>query len=489
MRRMSGLVAVALWLLCGPVPKVRAGLPQGSPESVGMDAQVLSRIDEVMHDAIAARETPGGVVLVARRGHIVFERAYGRRALEPQRERASVDTIYDLASLTKVVATTPAVLRLVEQGRLRLADRVGVYLPEWPQASSDSRGQTRDTTGEGATPPDPASITLRQLLTHTSGLDDPSSAFFSMLSSEPTAGLGRGARRKQIVAAIAARPLLFAPGSAFFYSDLNFLLLGEIVERVSGQPLDDLVTHEIFAPLSLHDTRFRPPRSWAARIAPTVWTGLQLFKSPRRHARRMLRVEASMQNVALLSGVAGHAGLFSTAADLAVFCQMLLDGGQHQGQRILSPLTVAAMSRDQAQLASGEQRGYGWDIRTSWSTPRGDLFAGGYGHTGWSGGSLWLIPDEQLFIIVLTNRIHPRGRGSSSPLRGKIANVVAASLTASAAMAVPNRTKAQVPDPAATQAPAQTASGEPSENSTAAAEATASKSTLPKPAPSLGSRL
>lgn len=403
-----------------------------------MDEQALAHIDDVMREAIAARETPGGVVLVARRGHIVFEKAYGRRALEPHRERTTLDTVYDLASLTKVIATAPAVLRLVEQGRLRLSDRIATHLPEWRrphQEAADPRPPDRRHPAAGCERPDdrspvldPEAITLHHLLTHTSGLDDPSSAFFSGLGVNPVVGPERSMLRRQLVTAMAARPLLFAPGSAFSYSDLNFLLLGEVVERVSGQPLDHFTEQAFFAPLALHDTRFRPPRSWAARTAPTVWTGLQLFKAPRRHARRMLRLEASMQNVALLSGVAGHAGLFSTATDLAVFCQMLLNGGEYAGQRVLSALSVAAMTRDQAQLASGDQRGYGWDIRTSWSTPRGDLFTGGFGHTGWSGGSIWLIPDEKLFIIVLTNRIHPRGRGSSSPLRGKIANVVAASL-------------------------------------------------------------
>ena len=423
-------------------PITPTALPHVAPGSVGMDAQVLAHIDEVMHDAIAARETPGGVVLVARRGSIVFEKAYGRRALEPHRERASVDTIYDLASLTKVVATAPAVLRLVEQGRLRLADKVGVYLPDWPQPVAHgsvkaslpvATSPSPDGKSSPAQPPPtpgPDSITLHHLLTHTSGLDDPSTGFFAHLGMDPALGLERSSVRRQLIQAIAARPLQSAPGSAFFYSDLNFLLLGEIVERVSGQHLDDFVAAEIFDPLAMHDTRFRPPRAWTPRIAPTIWTGLQLFKSPRRHARRMLRAEASLQNVEMLAGVAGHAGLFSTASDLAIFCQMILDGGQRAGRRILAPLSVAAMTRDQAQLASAEQRGFGWDIRSQWSTPRGDLFAGGFGHTGWSGGSLWLVPEEQLFIIVLTNRIHPRGRGSSSPLRGKIANVVAASLQA-----------------------------------------------------------
>jgi len=440
---LAALLGLLILISPGFCATVHAGLPHAEPAGVGMDAAVLTRIDGVMREAISAHETPGGVVLITRRGHIVFGKAYGRRALEPQRERATLDTLYDLASLTKVVATTPAVLRLVEQGRLRLSDRVSVYLPEWRQERAERVGpnkradasarhgcSTADKNADKNALGDREAITLRHLLTHTSGLDDPSTSFFSALGADRQMDFDRPTVRRQLVAAIFGRPLLFAPGSAFFYSDLNFILLGEIVERVSGMGLDEFVARELFEPLSMHDTRFRPPRTWADRIAPTIWTGLQLFKSPRRRARRMLRTEASLQNVAMLSGVAGHAGLFSSAADLAVFCQMLLAGGQHEGKRILSPLSVAAMSHDQAQLASGELRGYGWDIRTSWSTPRGDLFSSGFGHTGWSGGSLWLVPDEQIAIIVLTNRIHPRGRGSSSPLRGKIANIVAASLTA-----------------------------------------------------------
>jgi CubicO group peptidase (beta-lactamase class C family) len=402
-------------------------LPRATAAEVAVDAEVLSRIDEVMREAIAHRETPGGVVLIGRGGKVIFERAYGRRAIEPERERATVDTIYDLASLTKVVATTPAVLRLVEQGRLRLGERLSSYLPEWRPPGSETR-----TAGdsEGPTEERGDSITLRQLLTHTSGLDDPSSGFFAALlpSGRSLSLLDRAELRRQLVSAIAQRGLIAPPGRRFFYSDLNFILLGEVVERVTGEPLDELAAREIFAPLGMRDTRFRPPRRYTPRIAPTLWTGLSLFKSPQRQARRMLRREASLQNVTLLAGVAGHAGLFSTVDDLARFCQALLNGGELFGQRVLSPQTVAAMSRDQAQLGSGELRGYGWDIHTTLSVPRGDLLAGGYGHTGWSGGSLWLVPEEQLYIIVLTNRVHPHGGGSPSPLRAKIANVVAASL-------------------------------------------------------------
>lgn len=431
--RIAGLAA-------HPAPSSRpsfaaqVALPRAEPATVAVDSEVLSRIDEVMRDAISHRETPGGVVLVGRSGKIIFERAYGRRSLEPQREQTTLDTIYDLASLTKVVATTPAILRLVEQGRLRLGERLSTYLPEWRQPPLGTKAAP-----DAEPPPDSGhdSITLRHLLTHTSGLDDPSTSFFAALSSGDRPPSERAALRRQLVRAIAGRSLLSPPGSRFLYSDLNFILLGEVVERITGEPLDEYVAREIFAPLGMRETGFRPPRSRWPRIAPTIWAGLSLFKSPRRSARRMLRHEASLQNVTQLSGVAGHAGLFSTADDLARYCQALLNLGELGGERVLSPLSVAAMTRDQAQLPGGEQRGYGWDIHSPLSTPRGDLFGGGYGHTGWSGGSLWLVPDERLFIIVLTNRVHPHGGGSPSPLRAKIANVVAASLRPATGPQVP----------------------------------------------------
>lgn len=386
-------------------------------------------------------------MLVGRSGRIVFERAYGHRSLEPTRERTRLDTIYDLASLTKVVATTPAILQLVEQGRIRLGDRLSAYLPDWHAAISGAR-PTAATSPATATPIDSPHerITLRQLLTHTSGLDDPSSAFFAALTSGQHGLVDRTEVRRQLLAAIAGRELIAPPGSRFVYSDLNFILLGEVVEQVTGEPLDVYAAREIFDRLGMVDTGYRPRRSLVPRIAPTVWTGLSLFKSPRPSARRMLRREASMQNVTQLSGVAGHAGLFSTAADLARLCQALLGDGELFGQRFLSPLTVAAMTHDQAGLTSGEKRGYGWDIQSALSVPRGDLLPGGYGHTGWSGGSLWIVPEEQLFIIVLTNRVHPHGGGSPSPLRAKIANVVAASLRRQhpAAAPAPSASKTQM---------------------------------------------
>jgi CubicO group peptidase (beta-lactamase class C family) len=442
--------------------------------SLGIDPERMNPgIDAAFAHAIEEKQVPGGVVLVLRKGAVVFEKAYGNRATVPTTETTTLDTIYDMASLTKPVATASAIMRLVEQGKIRLRDGVKHYLPEWkndPEAdeltSEATRlkrairtGQLRPTTNwlvssgtqtsrnsaeelwqrmvyrgqvrlndpylentfrfEGIQRED---ITLRHLLTHTAGLD-PFDRYYLKWPE-------RHARGK-IIADIAQRKLVNPPGEVFMYSDLGFITLGEIVERTTSKTLAQFTHDEIFAPLGMNDTMFNPPAELLPRIAPTEWreqvtTGTD---GTTHTSRTMIHGEVHDGNAYIQDGISGHAGLFSTAHDLGIFCQMLINSGEYKGVRIFSPATVYAMTHDQAHLKTGDERGYGWDIKTSYSGPRGDIFLTGFGHTGWTGTSIWIVPEEQIAIIILTNRVHPDGTGDATPLRARIANVVAGSLT------------------------------------------------------------
>ncbi|HEY0155883.1 MAG TPA: exo-beta-N-acetylmuramidase NamZ domain-containing protein [Thermoanaerobaculia bacterium] len=333
----------------------------------------LSEIDVTVRDAIAEQRIPGGVLLIDHRGERVL-RAYGNRSLVPKVERMTADTIFDAASLTKVVATAPSVWLFVESGKLRLDEPVRRILPEFTDDS----------------------VTLRHLLTHTSGLRP------GLDRRDHWSGYDEGVRR-----ALAERPLN-RPGIVFRYSDVNYILLGEIVRRVSGWPLDVFAKKHIFDPLSMRDTGFRPvgdKRSRLAleRVAPTE-DGLHgVVHDPTARA---------------MGGVAGHAGLFTTAEDLAKFARAVLRGTLPRAMtRLATPAEVAI------------QRAGGFDIDSAYSRPRGDLFPhGSYGHTGWTGGFLWIDPASRTFYIFLSNRVHPDGRGSVVTLQHRLGTLVAESL-------------------------------------------------------------
>lgn len=350
-----------------------------------MDLATLARIDTVVADAIAAHELPGAVVVVGRGDTIVWQKAYGQRAVAPAREPMTTDTIFDLASLTKVVATTPAVMQLVEEGRIRLADSVTAYLPEF-------KGDGRER------------VTIRDLLTHMSGLP-PDLELKSSWSGRETA-----------VRMAEVEPLQAAPGQRFVYSDINFLLLADIVARVRRQPFEVVVRERVLAPLGMRDTMFLPATSLRARIAPTdATTPRGTVHDPT--ARRM-------------GGVAGHAGLFSTAADLARFCRMMLGHGALGSARVLAPLSVARMTAPATPAGESNVRGLGWDLDSVYSANRGDLLPlGSYGHTGFTGTSIWIDPVSRLFVIFLSNRVHPDGDGNVTPLRSRIATIAAAAMT------------------------------------------------------------
>ncbi len=387
------------WLALQAVAQENRGLLQVAPETVGLRAAQLNRIDDAVAASIQAGEAPGAVVLVARHGKIGYWKAFGMRSLQPEREPMTRDTIFDMASLTKVVATTTAIMLLTQNGMLRIGDRVRRYLPLF--------------TGGGK-----ENITVRQLLIHYSGLP----ADFDL--SKPWQG--REASLEELWHIATQTP----PGKEFRYSDLNFIALGEIVRAISGQSLDAFVQQHLYQPLGMIETTFTPPAAWLGRIAPTESRNRSeqyLKGSSAASAPQMLRGEVHDPTAWRMGGVAGHAGLFSSARDLAIYAQMLLDQGSFQGKSLLSPLTVQAMTSPQSP-AGAPVRGFGWDIDTSYSAPRGDLFSGGFGHTGFTGTSLWIHPPTGTFIIILTNRVHPDGKGDVTRLRAVIANIVASAV-------------------------------------------------------------
>lgn len=369
-----------------------------------MSARQLALMDGVVAESIARHELPGAVVLVARRGRIAWRKAYGSRALLPEREAMTTDTIFDLASLTKVVATATSIMKLVERGQVRLSDPASVYLPEL-------KGESRDK------------ITVEQLLLHRSGY----APDFDL--SEKWSGYDEAMKR------LTVEPLRNPPDTRFVYSDINYIALGEIIHRVSGMTLDEFARKNIFEPLGMRDTGFRPRAELKPRIAPTETrrgAGSYLGGTGDKTAEGMswLRGEVHDPTSFRMGGVAGHAGLFSTADDLAIYCQMILNGGEYNGVRILSPMSVMMMTRPRVVTEDGGARGLGWDIATSFSSNRGDLFPlGSFGHTGFTGTSLWIDPASQSFIVFLSNRVHPDGKGDVGPLRGRIASIVAASIT------------------------------------------------------------
>ena len=342
----------------------------------------LTRLDQAIEETIAAGKCPGATLWIEH-ASLTYQRAYGQRAVEPAAEPMTVDTVFDVASLTKVVATTPAVLLLIERGQVQLDAPARRYLPEF------------DGEGRGA-------ITVRHLLTHTSGLR----VGISGADFQGYAGAMAVALRERPVG---------KPGAACHYCDVNFLLLGEIVSRVTQQPLDEFAAREIFQPLAMHDTAFRPPSALRSRIAPTQQT-----------EEGFLRGMVQDPTARRMGGVAGHAGVFTTAADLARFARMLLNGGELDGVRVLRPDTVRLMTSVQTPRPVKERRGLGWDIDSGYSRPRGLRFPlGSYGHTGWTGVLLWIDPFSRTFVILLTNRLHPVDRGNLTELYG-IAGTLAA---------------------------------------------------------------
>jgi uncharacterized protein YbbC (DUF1343 family)/CubicO group peptidase (beta-lactamase class C family) len=375
-----------------------AQVPLTKPEDVGVSSERLDRIDATVKAAIERGNLPGAVVLIVHRDRVVFRRAYGLRNKLPAEVAMTEDTVFDLASLTKPIATATSLMLLVEQGKVRVSDPVAQYLPAFA-----AKGKEK--------------ITLEQLLLHTSGL----------IADNAVADYKDG--HDKAIERICDLTPTQPPGAKFVYSDVNFIVLGEIVAKVSGKPLDEFAKANIYQPLGMTATGYKPDDVLKKRCAPTE----------QREGHWMIG-EVHDPRSYLLGGVAGHAGLFSTADDLAVYARMLLHEGSLNGKRILSPQTVRFMTtpRDipltptplpnRGERGRGEgQRTYGWDAKTSFSSNRGELFKG-FGHTGFTGTSLWIDPDSDTAVIFLSNRVHPDGKGNVTRVRGQVATLAAAAL-------------------------------------------------------------
>jgi uncharacterized protein YbbC (DUF1343 family)/CubicO group peptidase (beta-lactamase class C family) len=358
--------------------------------ATALSAQTFSGardVDAAIDQAIQEGRLPGAVLEVGHNGQVIYRKAYGNRALVPSPETMTVDTIFDCASLTKVVATTPSLMKLFEQGKFRLNDRVTQYIPEFQGGHSD--------------------ITIRELFTHFSGLAP------DVVLKPEWSGYQHGMNLAYTT------PPQGPPDVHFVYSDINFELLGELVHRLSGQLVSDYARQNIWEPLGMKQTMFLPPASLIPRIAPTE----------RLNGGAPLRGVVHDPTARYMGGVAGHAGMFSTADDLSRYAQMLLNGGELNGVRIFSPLTVAKFTEPQTPPDQPVLRGLGWDIDSPLSGNRGELFPiGSFGHTGFTGTSIWIDPSTKTYVILLANSVHPVSKGAITPLRGKVATIVAASV-------------------------------------------------------------
>ncbi len=365
---------------------------------VGLDSVRLTRVDGIINEAIDKEDIPGAVLLVAREGRIAYLKAYGQCQLEPDHRAMHEDMMFDMASVTKPIATATSIMILAERGQLRLTDRVSDYVPGFSRYV-----QTDSTLAPEAR--------IWHLLTHTSGLLPYTDA------DEAADSLGRPADRKALVSYIGRLPKQSAPGKDYRYSCLGYITLGYIVQAVTGQSLDIFSRHAIFEPLGMTHTLFTPPDSLLDRCVPTeVIDGDPLIGIVHDPLAR------------LQGGVSGNAGLYSTAHDLLRYATMMLNGGVYQGVRLFSPVTVDRMTRI-TETQADAHRGYGWVVKKGQSWVGGDLFPdGGFGHTGYTGTSIWIDPSTETVTILLTNRVHPVDDGSVSWLRSAVANIVASAI-------------------------------------------------------------
>lgn len=363
----------------------------------------FSTIDRLVNQGIDEHRLPGAVVIVGHDGHVVYRKAFGSRSLEPTKERMTLNTIFDMASLTKCLATATAVMQLYQEGKLSPNDPVAKYLPDFGANGKQD-------------------ITLRDLLTHYSGLPP------DLDLLEPWQGKEEGYRRAFAVAPV--RP----PGVRFVYSDINFIVLGALVEKLSGLTLDEYTQKFIMAPMGLAHTRYLPPASWIPKIAPTQWEhGAAAFGNPASKTfpgDTMLRGVVHDPTSRRMGGVAGHAGLFSTGDDVAAYAQNLLDRLAGRPSRFpLSRIVLQKMVAPQQPATGTALRAFGWDIDSPYSSNRGTLFpVGSFGHTGFTGTSLWMDPTSDTYVVILANAVHPDGPKSITALRGHIADAAAVAL-------------------------------------------------------------
>jgi uncharacterized protein YbbC (DUF1343 family)/CubicO group peptidase (beta-lactamase class C family) len=353
----------------------------------GIDQERLGRIDGAVEAALKRGDCPGAVVVVVHGDEVVYRKAFGFAALQPEKVPLAVDAVFDLASLTKPVATATSIWLLIEQGKLRPADKVAKFWPEFAANKKDG-------------------VTVEHLLLHTSGLTADNAL------TDYKDGRAKALER------IAGLPLDAEPGTRFRYSDVGFIVLGELVERIGSAPVDAFARKHVFAPLKMESTGYRPEGKLKERCAPTA-----------QRDGQWLVGEVHDPRAALLGGVAGHAGLFGSGDDLARFARMLLRGGELDGARVLAPLTVRRFT--EPRPVPGGLRSLGWDVDTAFSAQRGELFprGEGFGHTGFTGTSLWIDPPSKTAVIILTNRVHISEKVTVTQLRREVATIVAAAVT------------------------------------------------------------
>lgn len=396
-------------------------LPVAAPNTIGMSAEKLNQIDGLIEKDIADKKLPGAVVIVGHKGKIVFRKAYGNRALVPTVEKMTVDTIFDVASLTKPIATATSVMILIERGQIRLNDTIGKFIPEIEDENAKK-------------------VTIQQLLTHTSGY----APDFDLREK----WMGRDG----MLAALKKEKLRTAPGTKFVYSDIGFIVLAEVLERVSGESIN-VFSSKWSNLLFGNDTtffRFDPVEESkpgfsdrtqlvlggrTPRIAPTEnvkgqqnYLGSK-FEGDEKNGNEILRGRVHDPTAFRMGGVAGHAGLFASADDLARYCQMILNGGILDDKRIMSAATIARMTAPIVVSEDGATRGLGWDMNSAFSSNRGELFPlGSFGHTGFTGTSIWIDRVTQTFVVFMSNRVHPDGKGDVTSLRAKVATIAAAAV-------------------------------------------------------------
>lgn len=382
MRFLSALLILFLLTPC-----TFGALPVVVPEKVGVSSERLSYADQVIEEGLKRNSYPGAVVMAGRHGQIFFTKAYGNKLVTPEKTPTEIDTIYDIASLTKLFTAT-GIMILVERGKILLNDTVTTYYPRF------GKNGKRE-------------ITIAQLLTHTSGLPAWQALYKTVDNKE-------AALEELFNLKLDAKP-----GEAYIYSDLGYMMLGFIIEKVTKLAYKEFITQEILTPLKMYDSMFNPSSELKERCAATEIDNV--------YRKRLIWGETHDENAAAIGGASGHAGLFSTASDVARFCQMILNYGELDGVRILSPLTVLLMTENQVPYRFNVKRGYGWYIS---STLRGDIFPlGSFGHTGFTGTSIWIDPVTDSFSILLTNRIHPnRDNTTINVIRSKYHSSLAAAI-------------------------------------------------------------
>ena len=348
----------------------------------------FAKVDDAVAAALERGDCPGAVVVVVHKDEVVFRKAYGQRSLQPEKSPMAADAIFDLASLTKPIATGTSVMLLIEQGKLSVEDKVSKH---WPAFAANGKED----------------VTVAHLLLHTSGL-----------TADNSINDYRDGRDKALER-VANLKLEAPAGTRFRYSDVGFITLGVLVERITGAPVDQFAKKHVFEPLKMKHTGFTPSDALKDRIAPTG-----------KRDGKIILGEVHDPRSFLMGGVAGHAGLFAPADDLVRYSRMMLRGGELDGVRILKPETVKLFTKPHEVPSTSnrkQSRSYGWDVDTGFSSQRGEVFppGEGYGHTGFTGTSIWIDPKSETAVIILSNRVHPDDKGNVSRLRREVATIVA----------------------------------------------------------------